>query len=531
MSKCELREHCFFLWPLPLSKIRMPGNSFASSDASPLSTLGFEVHQSDISLEELVEAAEADRAARNENAEGHADSESEDDYSLTNADFDLETLPPTCAGSSCLSSPDDTIPPTSTSPASVAAATSARGASASTSVLSQRTQAQERKADYHKNRRRAKRQKNASNPYTRTNKSLPSNILTTIDVHRVEFDAAHLWLGVPDKGPPKPKRSKDPARWGKVRLRKVEELVQDLKFMRIHWDGRRPLLILDRYGRIIVVFVPGPDDQDWPSVTADAAKALDDARHAGIRTNAFTDEAGIHRRGRFFVLRSGVSHGGGQACPKNASISPACQPLVDNLLGNKSVRRICGFQSSAFKTWAPKLFKDYVTDLRDLFNHDPKLRSNFTNSIFPSVTFNVGPQSASFEHLDDKNRGLGWCAITSAGNFDATKSALLYLKELRLVVDFPSSATSFIPSAVVHHGNTPLASHETRYSITQYAAGGLFRYVQYKFRTAKKVVAAGGDRLKRSFDGPPGKRLDIGLSLFSKPEELESDHRMCFASW
>ncbi|KAK7025638.1 hypothetical protein R3P38DRAFT_3316381 [Favolaschia claudopus] len=276
----------------------------------------------------------------------------------------------------------------------------------------------------------------------------------------------------------------------------------------------RPLLLLDRLGRIIVVFVGGPDDPGWAAVAADAAKTLDDTREAGIQTNAFADGDELHRRGRFYTLRSGVSHGGGQPCPKNGTAAPAEEPLLNGLLNNKNIRRICGFQSSAFRTWAPKLSKDYVTDLRSLFDHDPTLRLNFTNSILPSVTFNLGPHA------------LGWCAITNAGNFDATRSALLYLRELKLVVEFPAGATSFIPSAVVHHGNTPLAPHETRYSITQYAAGGLFRYVQYKFRTAKKVVASGGVGSKAALDRAPGERHAAGLSLFSTPS---ADHVQCFS--
>ncbi|KAK7015823.1 hypothetical protein R3P38DRAFT_2543453, partial [Favolaschia claudopus] len=359
---------------------------------------------------------------------------------------------------------------------------------------------------------RKKRQTNASNPFTRTHNSFPSDLLPSAQVLPVNYDAASLkttrgghWLDVRDKAPPKPKRKSDASRWAKSRLLEVEQLVGELDCVRVHWDARRPLLLLDRLGRIIVVFVGGPDDPGWAAVAADAAKTLDDTREAGIQTNAFADGDELHRRGRFYTLRSGVSHGGGQPCPKNGTAAPAEEPLLNGLLNNKNIRRICGFQSSAFRTWAPKLSKDYVTDLRSLFDHDPTLRLNFTNSILPSVTFNLGPQSASFDHLDDK-------IVPSDG--------------LKLVVEFPAGATSFIPSAVVHHGNTPLAPHETRYSITQYAAGGLFRYVQYKFRTAKKVVASGGVGSKAALDRAPGERHAAGLSLFSTPS---ADHVQCFS--
>ncbi|KAK6977318.1 hypothetical protein R3P38DRAFT_3237454 [Favolaschia claudopus] len=498
----------------------MPWDSYVAWKPADLLSRGYAVHQVGATIEELVQAADAARDVFEREGDSceYGGSDSEEEFPLDEAEFGAHLQADVPVTPAPIILPTESLP------------------SASNDQSRAQSRAHERKLDYNKNRRRKKRQTNASNPFTRTHKSFPSDLLPSAQVLPVNYDAASLkttrgghWLGVRDKAPPKPKRKSDASRWAKSRLLQVEQLVGELDCVRVHWDARRPLLILDRLGRIIVVFVGGPDDPGWAAVAADAAKTLDDTREAGIQTNAFADGDELHRRGRFYTLRSGVSHGGGQPCPKNAAVAPAEEPLLNGLLNNKNIRRICGFQSSAFRTWAPKLFKDYVTDLRSLFDHDPTLRLNFTNSIFPSVTFNLGPQSASFDHLDDKNRALGWCAITNAGNFDATRSALLYLRELKLVVEFPAGATSFIPSAVVHHGNTPLAPHETRYSITQYAAGGLFRYVQYKFRTAKKVVASGGVGSKAALDRAPGERHAAGLSLFSTPSELIADHVQCFS--
>ncbi|KAK6974302.1 hypothetical protein R3P38DRAFT_2812048 [Favolaschia claudopus] len=500
----------------------------SNSLADEFAAAGFSVYKTDVSLEELVEAAAAEREADG-NVED-TESDIEEDY----PHFEIYRVKDMSQSETNVHQRQDIQHRNSVSLQSSSKLSPSLRSGEEPSHPG-RSSAQERKADYHKNRRRRKRQENASNPYTRTSKSTPSDILTSAEQISVNFDAAQLrttkgghWLGVRDKGPPKQKGKKDSVRWANARLRQVHELLRDWDCVHVRWDAKRPLLILDRHGRIIVVFVPGPDDPEWPVVATEAANTMKQVREEGLRTQAFGQDKELHRRGRFFTLKSGVSHGGGQACPKNVDIPPSHEPLVEQLLQDKNIRRICGFQSSAFKTWAPKLFKDYATDLGDLFAHNPKLRHNFTNSIFPSVTFNVGPQSASFEHLDDKNRALGWCSITNTGEFDATKSALLYLKELKLAVDFPSTTTSFIPSAVVHHGNTPLAPHETRYSITQYAAGGLFRYVQYKFRTAKQVITAGGQKLKQSLDGGPGERHEAGLDLFSKPENLRSDYLACF---
>ncbi|KAK7046354.1 hypothetical protein R3P38DRAFT_3420988 [Favolaschia claudopus] len=479
-----------------------PWEGFVAWNPAELSALGFAVHQTSVSLEELLDRAQSHNDEQTggggEGEEAGCDSDEEyvgDSLNTEPCSSRLPTVrpppppPPPPSSSSLPPSPPPPLPPVPP-------------------LTTGRTAAQDRKARYHKARRQERRQELASNPFERRsapNSSIPTHLISEPERLQVDFDATHLkttkgghWLGVGDRPPPKMKNRPDSERWAKFRLRELSELVNDLNHHHVSWDARRPLLILDRHGRIIVVFVGGPDDPEWPAVAAAAAETMHRVREEGISTGAFPLDAGIHRRGRFFTLKSGVSHGGGQ---------PVC----------------------AFRTWAPKLFKDYVTDLQDLFKHDPKLRLNFTNSLFPSVTFNLGPQSASFEHLDDKNRALGWCAITSGGDFDAKRSALLYLKELNTVVDFPAAATSFIPSAVIHHGNTPLAPNETRYSITQYAAGGLFRYIQYNFRTAKKVLEAGGENLKRSLDGRPGERHDAGLDLFSKADELMADHMACFA--
>ncbi|KAK7022235.1 hypothetical protein R3P38DRAFT_3317614 [Favolaschia claudopus] len=500
-----------------------PWDTFTAWDPAKLTALGFTVHQTAVSLEELIENAERDRSDGREEDSG----ESDDEWHREEGEPDI-SLPKFSSSSPAAGPSRLPLPPLIPPQPSHSSSPPASG---------QLSRAQERKIEYQKTRRRKQRQRNTANPFNRVTSSAPTHLVMSAQQLPLDFDASDIrttkgghWLGVRDQNPPKLKNQKESARWANHRLPQVGELVNDLKRVYVSWDARRPLLILDCHGRIIVVFVGGPDDPEWPSVAAEAGEALKRAREEGIRTNAFAEDAGLHRRGRFYTLKSGVSHGGGQPCPRNGTISDAKQPLVDSLLGNKSVRRICGFQSSAFRTWAPKLFKDYVTDLQDLFKHDPSLQLNFTNSIFPSVTFNLGPQSTAFEHLDDKNRALGWCAITSAGDFDPKKSAHLHLKELNTVVEFPPASTSFIPSAVIHHGNTPLAPHEIRYSITQYAAGGLFRYVQYKFRTAKKVLTEGGENLKRLFDGVPGERHAAGINLFSKPEELMADHMSCFGA-
>ncbi|KAJ7448391.1 hypothetical protein FB451DRAFT_1411407 [Mycena latifolia] len=290
-----------------------------------------------------------------------------------------------------------------------------------------------------------------------------------------------------------------------------------------------PLLILDREGRIICVFLGAPEDPEWPEVMAEAIKAMKKALDDGLRLGAFSAGDKRHRRGSYHTLSGGYSHGGGQQCPGMLKIPRRQRRLFTKLLRNKYIRRVCGLQSSGFQTFGPKMFKRYLRDLQALFEHIPGLEHNFTNSIFPAVMFNLGPESVTFEHLDYHNNPFGWCGITSGGAFNPKTSAHLYLKQFKLVIEFPSGALALIPSAIIDHGNTPLGPSETQCSITQYAAGGLFRYVKYGFKTAKELLSqSGGRNMKAALDGAPGERAKWGLELFSKLEELAADHAASF---
>ncbi|KAJ7094836.1 hypothetical protein C8R44DRAFT_645262, partial [Mycena epipterygia] len=274
--------------------------------------------------------------------------------------------------------------------------------------------------------------------------------------------------------------------------------------------ARNPILIVNCHDRIIVALVGALEDLDWPEVVAKAAEAMQQAQDKGLHTKAFAVGDNRHRRGVYYALTGGVSYGGEQKV-------------------NKYIRQICGFQSSAYRSFALKIFKQYVTDLQALFENQPGLTLNFTNSIFPAATFNLGPEAVTFDHLDYRNNPFGWCGITNDGDFDPKKSALLYLKQIKLVVEFPPTASVLIPSTVIDHGNTSLGPGETRCSITQYAAGGLFRLVKYGFKTAKQLLAQkDGRQLKATLDGAPGERARWGLGLFSKVSDLAADHAATF---
>ncbi|KAF9033388.1 hypothetical protein BJ165DRAFT_1534661 [Panaeolus papilionaceus] len=179
------------------------------------------------------------------------------------------------------------------------------------------------------------------------------------------------------------------------------------------WDGRVSKPIYDSQRRLVAILSGQPADcpgcLDWNAMTTRAAQRM---RHV---QNVITRR--IHRR--------------------RLSYPEHDEALLKELNESEEFRRISGFSSSAFATWAPKLHNHYVEKLSALYEHDPTLRRTFPNSVFAAATYNLGPQSVCFPHTDFANLAFGWCAVVSLGNFDYTKGGHLILFQCCLVVEFP----------------------------------------------------------------------------------------------
>lgn len=176
--------------------------------------------------------------------------------------------------------------------------------------------------------------------------------------------------------------------------------------------------------------------------------------------------------------------------------------------------------------WAPHIYKHYIETLAKLKARYPGLKP-LHDSAFPAISFNLGPQTATFEHTDHQNYAGGLCAVTAMGDFDPKVSGHLYLAELKLVVEFPPGSTILLPSSLIHHGNTALKTTDRRYSCTSFAAGGLFRLVDQQFVLQEDMTKA---QLKR-FKASQHARFIAALGKFSTPASLASDHSQVFGPY
>lgn len=273
--------------------------------------------------------------------------------------------------------------------------------------------------------------------------------------------------------------------------------------------------IVDSVGRVIAVLAGRPNaDPSWGRVASDAAEALNDAR----RKLRLRDSS--HRRGNFSALTVGVSFGGGQPKPQNLVHSDARRAVLRQLLEHNSFQRISGFSNGAFGLWAPGVRQHYSETLGLLYKHDSTLERNFSNSIWPVATFNLGPKTVCAEHRDHLNLPFGFCSITALGKFDATRGGHLVLKECKLVTEFPSGSTILIPSACITHANTPIQEGETRYSFTQFAGGGLFRWVEHGFQCEESFQGGMTEDECQLEQEKRAERRAGGLRLLSKLKDL-----------
>ncbi|KAF7972627.1 hypothetical protein HWV62_17376 [Athelia sp. TMB] len=317
-----------------------------------------------------------------------------------------------------------------------------------------------------------------------------------------------------------------------IRPGEVWEL-QELKddgFEVYDWDGLAPVAILDHARRIVAMLVgrparpPAGKADTWDEAVEAVTAAIAQARGQF----SFADGDLEHRRGNFPARLFGVSHGGGQTSPCVAKQSSKENVAVlEELRLNPSLNRIAGFGSAAFAFYAPKLWRHYANTFESLYSRDAALRWNFNSSIFPCATINFGPQTVCFDHIDNGNAAAGWCDIFAMGDYNPQKGGHLILFDIKKVIVFPPGSHVLIPSSLMRHGNTPISKGETRMGFTQYAAGGLFRWVKNDFQTVENCSKQ-DPVLHAKLAAAAETRFATLLTLYSKLDDLVQDRKMAF---
>ncbi|KAI0324411.1 hypothetical protein GY45DRAFT_1262880 [Cubamyces sp. BRFM 1775] len=278
---------------------------------------------------------------------------------------------------------------------------------------------------------------------------------------------------------------------------------------------RTPYLLVDMQDRVVGVLAGHPDSPDWRAVVEEAQNAMEDA----LRTCNVRGGPDVHRRGAFTTLACGVSFGGGQTEPMSMLNKPMFAEITATLRQNPAIQRLAGFGSSILRTYAPRIFGRMQRTLDALYKRLPWLVKNFAKSVYPAISFNLGPETVCLPHADSANDPFNFCHITALGRYNPKTSTHFVLLRSKLIVEFPPGASILMMSAIEPHANTPLQPGETRQSLTQYCAGGLLRWVDAGFQTLTEFAKA--DPVgKAAFDARAGIRVKEFLGLFSTYTEL-----------
>ncbi|KAK7026682.1 hypothetical protein VNI00_015555 [Paramarasmius palmivorus] len=301
-----------------------------------------------------------------------------------------------------------------------------------------------------------------------------------------------------------------------------------------HWDGKVTVVLLDRLDRIWTVLgAPPPKAKDWDEVNSSLMEALEDYD----KNSEFNDEDMSNRRSggsiignKYAVRNTGVSQGGGQKQPGNIAVrSLKNKAAIETLSKNECLGRLVGHTSRLYSTFANKLAAESRRICQELQEKDPALsypsQSSHSTSYWAARSYNTAGRSkvaaaASVRHTDFGNWAPGWCCVTAIGEFDPDQGGQLILWNVGLRIRFPPGCSILFPSAVITHSNEPIRPGEKRYSIVEYSAGGLFRWVYNGFQTDEDLLKGlKGKELER-WKTERSCRWKSNVRMYTKWQEL-----------
>ncbi|KAJ7614314.1 hypothetical protein B0H17DRAFT_1164779 [Mycena rosella] len=197
--------------------------------------------------------------------------------------------------------------------------------------------------------------------------------------------------------------------------------------------------------------------------------------------------------------------------------------MSNELLGHDYFKRLLGFVNKLMWIFAPLLVSFYAVQMGMLMARYPNLTRNFVGTLFAACTFNFGPRTITVPHLDFGNLSWGWCAITALGWFDLDVGGHLILWDLKLVIRFPPGSTIMIPSAICRHSNVPVGPEETRFSLTRYTAGGLFKWIRNSFKSDDDFARTVSREEKAARASEAATRWETDVAMYSTVDSLATD--------
>ena len=180
--------------------------------------------------------------------------------------------------------------------------------------------------------------------------------------------------------------------------------------------------------------------------------------------------------------------------------------------------------TAMFTLWSPDVHKSVSDVVDQLLQHGLSISKLWAANAYPCAALNFGPPVCCKPHKDSSNSPKALCNIQAFGQYDPATGGRLYIRELRVFIQFPAGSTALIPSAILKHGNTPVAPYEVRLSFTQFVPGGLFQYIDNGFRTEKGLLKK-SKRLYRGKMAEKSMRWEKVLKTIPTLEQLKERYQ------
>ena len=164
--------------------------------------------------------------------------------------------------------------------------------------------------------------------------------------------------------------------------------------------------------------------------------------------------------------------------------------------------------------------------LRALFAEDSHLRRIYEGTVWPMLTFNYGPEFGTVAQMKINPAADGADWIMVGGNYDPKLGGHIIIWALGLIIELPPGS-SIILASVLEHASIGVRRSEKYFTVTQYAPGGLFRWVRNGFVTWDTLKERDPDRADR-YHKAHRTRGPNAVALFSKYSELAADRLDAF---
>ncbi|KAJ7024363.1 hypothetical protein C8F04DRAFT_969087, partial [Mycena alexandri] len=171
------------------------------------------------------------------------------------------------------------------------------------------------------------------------------------------------------------------------------------------------------------------------------------------------------------------------------------------------------------RRFAPRLHSHLSATKDLLLDNDEWLRDNPTGGAFPAIEFFLGDDKSP-PRLDDHDLPWAWRALTALGDYNPRWGGELILWEEKKVITFPPGATFLFPAAFTRYSFTQVRAGEARYSVSQYAQAGLFRYVENGFLNEANFEAVAWKKQREARDRLRDARMTIALGMYPEVDNL-----------